>query len=278
MKYLLLCLAIPMLLSCEEVMDVSFTGNSARTLVVDGVISTDTMPHIVVLSYTGDFFAPPEQPMATGAEVTISDGDTTFLLHELSDGEYFTETNVYGEVGKTYTLHVKLDDGKEYTASDKLLPCGEIDSIEQSQNYNSYINGYGYDVLFYGKEPEPIGNNYLYLLYVNNVLYSDTISEITFANDEFVNGQYIRDLIVYRVREKDIKGIASKVTLEMYSITRDYYDFLSALMLETVWKGSPWDGPPASVTGNVSNGGKGYFRACQVRRYSKFFASTPRVN
>jgi len=138
--------------------------------------------------------------------------------------------------------------------------------------------GYGYDVLFYGNEPEPLGNNYMYLVYINDVLYSDTISEITFANDEFVNGMYVSDYQVYRIREADIADGGSKVTLEMYSITANYFDFLNALMLETVWKGSPWDGPPANVPGNISNGARGYFRASEVRRRSREFEVLPRIN
>jgi hypothetical protein len=265
-------------LSCEEVMDVSFAGNSGGELVVEGSITTDTMRHMVRLSYTNDYFSNAEIEMASDAEVSISDGDTTFILQEMNDGEYFTDSTVYGEVGKTYVLHIGFQDGKQFTATDALNSCADIDSIIQSDNYNSFIMGYGYDVLFYGQEPEPLGDNYLYLVYLDNVLYSDTISEIVFANDEFVNGNYIREFKVYRIGEADITEDSTEVTLEMHSISSSFYDFLSALMLETVWKGSPWDGPPASVTGNVSGGAKGFFRASAVKRRSKVFVPKPRKN
>jgi hypothetical protein len=266
------------LFSCEDVMDVSFSGNSEKSLVVEGVITTDTMSHMVALSLTGDFFNKPEKEMVSGAEVTISDGDTTFLLHEVSTGEYFTDSTVHGEVGKTYTLDIRLSDSRQYTASDELRRCADIDSIGQSGNYNSYLDGYGYYVLFYAKEPQPLGDNYMYLVYIDNVLYSDTLSEIAFASDEFVNGKDVRDFQVYRIREADIPDTGATVTLEMYSVTRNYYDFMSAMMLETVWKGSPWDGPPSNVNGNVSNGARGYFRASAVKRRSRHFKALPRGN
>jgi hypothetical protein len=273
-----LVVALFVLVSCEEIMNVDFAGDSTKNLVVDGSITTDTIEHEVVLSYTGDYFAIAPQVMATGAVVFISEGENIIPLRELKPGYYYTEGTVSGKVGKKYTLNVKLPDGREYTASDSLEACADIDSIRQSANYNTYMSGYGYDVLFYGHEPEPAGNHYMYNLEINNVLYTDTITEVTFASDEFVNGSFVRDYPVFRIREKDLKELTSLVTLEMFSITRKYYDFLSALMVETVWRGTPWDGPPANIPGNVSNGGTGFFRASDVKRKSRTFLQLPRSN
>ena len=267
-----------LLASCEEIMDISFTGDSGKSLVIQGSITTDTTSHLVTLSLTGDFFDKPVQEMVSGAMVTITDGDTMHLLSELETGRYYTAPDVYGEVGKTYTLDITLSDGRHFTATEMLRSCAEFDSIRQSLNYNTQLFGYGYDVLFYGQEPEPLGNSYMYLVYINNELYSDTLSEIVFANDEFVNGNYVGEYPVYRIREADIRGDTSLVSLEMHSISEDYYDFMSAMMLETVWKGSPWDGPPANVNGNISGGARGYFRASEVKRQSKTFKALPRAN
>jgi hypothetical protein len=231
-----------------------------------------------MLSFTGDYFDHASQVMATGAEVSISDGDSVIVLHEVNDGEYYTDPDVHGISGRTYTLSIKLADGSQYSASEELLPCPDFDSISQSLNHKSYDGDYGYDVLFYGQEPETAGNNYLYFLYIDNVLYTDTLSEISFASDDFVNGEYIRDYMVYRIREADVHPAYVHVTLEMHSVTRSYYDYMSAMLLETVWRGSPWDGPPANVNGNISGGARGYFRASDIRRRSKYFAPLPRIN
>ena len=266
-----------LLLSCEELMDINLTGESDRILVVDGAITTNAKAHRVVLSYTGDFFRTNEKEMASGALVSITDGTDTFHLSEIQPGEYVTDRFVSGKIGRTYTLDILLPDGKQFTASDYLAACTDFDSIKQSVNYNTY-SGYGYDVLFYGQEPEPEGNYYMYLLYINNDLYSDTITEISFASDEFVNGNYVSDLSVYRIRESDLKANYNKVQLEMLSISRKYYEFLSALMIETAWRGSPWDGPPANLPGNVSNGAQGFFRASDVKRKERYFYPLPRFN
>jgi hypothetical protein len=267
-----------MITGCEEIMDVDFSGDATRNLVVEGLITTDTMPHQVTLSYTGDYFKITDKDMAIGAEVSITDGENLFALAEVSPGIYQTDSTVYGIAGNTYTLHIRLPDGRAYEASDYLRHCGALDSIRQSPNYNTYITGYGYDVLLYAQEPQPGGDHYLYLLYLQHELYSDTITEVSFANDEFVNGNYVSDFAVYRIAEADIDTVPTTVTLEMHSVSKEYYAFLSALMVETVWRGSPWDGPPADLPGNVSNGATGFFRASDVKRKSRDFLPLPRVN
>ncbi len=270
--------ALFMLVSCEEIMDADFTGDAAKNLVVDGSITTDTTVHQVILSYSGDYFEISEQEMAKGAIAYITDGTDIIPLRELKDGFYTTEGNVFGKIGKKYTLHVTLPDGREFTASDSLEACADIDSIRQSPNYNSFNSGYGYDVLFYGHEPQPSGNHYMYQLRINNELYTDTITEVNFASDEFVNGSFVRDYQVFRIREIDLKSLTSSVTLEMYSTSKAYYEFLSALMIETIWRGSPWDGPPANIPGNVSDGGAGFFRASAVKRSTRTFLQLERAN
>lgn len=263
--------------SCEEIIDLRFTEGQSGNLVVDGMITTETRPHSVKLSYTSDYSSPAAALNATGAQVTITGGDSVFHMAEVSPGLYRTNPYVRGEVGTTYTLNVRLPDGREFKASSLLRGAVNIDSIRQSANYSSYSGGYGYDVLYYGPEPEPAGDSYFYRLYLDDRLYTDSITEVTFVNDDFVNGSYINGFSIYRIREADLEA-PTTVTLEMYSITPEYYDFLTALLLETVWKGSPWDGPPANLPGNVNNNGRGYFLAADVKRIQRFFMPTERVN
>ena len=55
-----------------------------------------------------------------------------------------------------------------------------------------------------------------------------------------------------------------KVTVEMHSISRKYYDFLVAIALETEFNGDLFSGPPANIPSNISNGGLGFFIASAV--------------
>ncbi|MBN2813941.1 MAG: DUF4249 domain-containing protein [Bacteroidales bacterium] len=272
----LLLLTLIALTGCEEIMDVSFNSNASPNIVVRGSISTDARAHRVILTYTTDYFHP-DTLMATGATVSITDGVNTFSLEETEEGTYYTAENVRGIAGRYYTLQVTLPDGRQYSATDYIYPAGGFDSIAQTGNHKTHYSGYGYNVLFYGQEPQPEGHCYLFMLYKDDMVYSDTVTEVAFADDAFINGIYVKDYPVYRIRESDLTD-AARVTLEMHTVSRAYYEFLSALMLETVWKGSPWDGPPANIPGNVSNGGKGFFRASSTKRQSKVFYPTLRTN
>lgn len=272
-------------ISCEDILNVSFSSNSEKKLVVEGVISTDTSAHQVMLSRTGDYFERDTQNMVTDAIVSITDGEKTFLLSENINkpGIYRTDSNVYGETGKTYTLNIRLNDGTEYSAIESISPLPEIDSIEQSVNYyhmdfSTERYGYGYDIIYYGPEPEGVGDFYLWNLYINDVLYTDTIFETVFTDDEFVDGNYISGFEIFFVAEQDIPADSAVIRLEMYSISEEYYLFLIGLMLETKWRGSPWDGPPASVPSNISNGAKGYFRASDMKTATMILYKTERIN
>jgi hypothetical protein len=284
MKYIKLFFLIPVILisACEDIMDVSFIGNGEKVLVVEGSITTDTTAHQVILSRTGDFFDKDAQDMEEGAQVSITDGERTYWLTEAEPGVYLTEPDVYGEIGKTYTLNIGLDDGSRYSASETISPLPEIDSIRQSDNYYHMVPpmgwfGYGYDILYYGPEPRGVGDCYLWNLYIDDILYTDTIFETAFTDDEFVDGNYIKDFEVFFVNDADIQADSVKVNLVMYSISVEYYEFLIGLMLETKWRGSPWDGPPANVPSNISNGAKGYFRASDLKTSTMILRKLPRM-
>jgi hypothetical protein len=261
-------------------MDLHIAGSGLKTLVVEGQITTDTTAHQVMLSWTGDFFDKPSQDMVTGAILSIDDGEKTFRLTESQEqpGIYKTDPDVCGEIGKTYTLHISLADGREFTGSEELPACAKIDSIAQSDDYNHGYFGfeyYGYDLLLYALEPEPAGDNYMYFLYLNDSLCTDSLSKVLFASDEFVNGNYINGLPTILIAEDQFLADSMKVTLEMQSISTAYYEFLTGMLLE-IWRGTPWDGPPANVPGNMNNGARGYFRASGVQRKTRIFYATPR--
>lgn len=263
--------AILFFIGCEETMDIELSSDATKKLVVEGGITTDTTNHTITLSWSDDYFSVDKQQMATNASVSIHSGNETFILEEISPGVYQTSNDVYGKRNHSYTLHIALPNGNIYEAQETINPLPEIDSITHSENYNHFVPpmnrfGFGYDIFYYGYEPPGTGDFYMWNLYLNDILYTDTITEILFTDDEFVDGNYIRDFDVHFIREEDIKQDTNIVTLEMKSISREHYDFLVSLMLETVWKGSPWDGPPANVPSNISNNGLGYFYACDVKR------------
>ena len=100
-------------------------------LVVDALITDEDISNFVNLSRTIDTMGKiPE--MITGAFVTIQDdlGNST-VLNERNQGEYRTDSLTFrGVTGRTYTLHIKTEDGDEYESEPCLMyPAPDIDSI-----------------------------------------------------------------------------------------------------------------------------------------------------
>ena len=98
-------------------------------------------------------------------------------------------------------------------------------------------------------------------VYLNDSLINDTINETAFEEDTYVNGEYLENLEIYWLEEKNVNHDTVKVELEMISIPEEYYTYLIEIMSETTWRGSPWDPTPANVSTNISNGGAGFFVA-----------------
>ena len=60
----------------------------------------------------------------------------------------------------------------------------------------------------------------------------------------------------------------------MAGITKEYYKFLEALKTEAGYHNPLFDGPPANVIGNISNGALGFFAAQSLARTSAIIPSS----
>jgi hypothetical protein len=255
--------------ACEEKMDVKFNEEGAKKLIVEGSITTDTMAHKVILSWSTDFFSNDSAQMVTKANVSITDGAKSFNLTEKDPGKYFTDPSVFGEVDKTYTLNITLPDGRKFSASDKINSLHVVDSVivRDTSLYMGPDKGQvaGYAILYFGREKPTPGDYYFWNLYINDTIFNKYYWNSTFTDDKFVNGSYIHDFMIYFVENKDVKKDTNSVTLETLSISKKYYNFLADSNQETVWRGSPWDAPPSNISTNVETGA-GFFRASDVKR------------
>ncbi|MCK5169859.1 MAG: DUF4249 domain-containing protein [Bacteroidales bacterium] len=234
--------------ACTESYDVELDSSYIR-LVVQGSISDELKAHQVSLSKSADYFSNRPADRVTGAIVTISDGENNFDLTEVSDGLYETDT-IAGEVGKTYTLTINSE-GETYFSSCYLNYCAPIDSINFGYydygDYDEYYENIVY-ILLNALEPATLGNFYLWNVYKNGVLESDTLNKVYFSDDVFVNGNYIYDAMVQWVEDV---SVGDTITLEMQSITKEYYDYIIQIMTETEWNAGPFGGPPANPKGNI---------------------------
>ncbi len=248
--------------SCVEEIDLILDGDDRKQLVVDGMITTDTTSHIVDLSKTAPYFSKEQTERVSGAEVTISDDlGNVFYLYETEPGIYKTDTNVYGLAGRTYTLNINYD-GESYYSESTMKRVMEADSLSYKWDEvrEQYI------ILFYGQEPKGKGDIYMWHLYRNGKLITDTINKVLFTDDEFFDGTYIEGWEInhcshdYNIQKYDT------VTVDTHSITEDALLFFTGLLSESGYSSNPFSPPPANIHSNISNDALGLFLASAINR------------
>jgi len=253
--------------ACTEKIDIDLDETYTR-LVVEGSISTETKAHEVHLSTTTNYYYNQQPPAVSGATVTITDGTTIFPLTEDSTrpGYYLTQPDVKGIPGKTYTLNIVLaqpiNEKTTYSATSRMEEVGVLDSIEIR-----YLDRWEvFEVGCYAWDP-PITNFYMFNIYKNGILMTDSINEVIITDDRFFNGNYTNGVGVGYLSENDPTEnvrTGDTIMMEIAGITEEYYKFVMAVQIETGYKNPLFSGPPANIKGNISNGAIGYFATCSV--------------
>jgi hypothetical protein len=263
------------LVACTEKINVQLDETYTR-IVVDGRIATDTMPYQVVVTKTADYFYNEPSPPVTNAHLTISDGDSVFELAETYpgiSGIYQTRPDFYGKPGRTYTLHIELHDAingnSNYTASSNLYHVAHLDSTRAIFHENYGKEGV-WEIQCFARDPADEENYYMFNLYRNGKLMTDSINKVRVSDDKLINGSYFNGGVIYlnnsRANEKLYKG--DTITLQMSGITKAYMEFVNQVQ-QAGFNFPFFSGPPANIVGNISNGGVGFFVA-----YSNSSAST----
>lgn len=111
---------------CVDPFNTSLSGN--KILVVDGLLTNQSGPHTVTLSYSTNLGT--GLKLASGANVSIVDNvGNEIYLGEKSTGMYQTDSLFKAQDDKTYFLRIHLDNQTYESEIEKLLPVGELDSI-----------------------------------------------------------------------------------------------------------------------------------------------------
>jgi len=254
--------------SCTERIDLTLENQKFKRLVVEAEFSTDTTTHRVLLSVTGDYFInnPPER--VSNAIVTISSDEDVYQLTESPDfpGLYLTNENAFGKVGKEYLLSIELEEeiggSKSFTASSKIFPINQLDSIALKFQENWGEKGF-WEVKCYVWDP-PTEDFYMFHTYRNGKLINDSIDAIFVVDDLLYNGNYTNGIGVNFLdqandNEKLFPG--DTITLRVARVSKEYSEFIFRIQQEIQYKSPLFSGPPANVNGNISGGAFGAFGA-----------------
>jgi Domain of unknown function (DUF4249) len=262
--------------SCTERIDIDLDDSYAR-LVVEGTVTTDTMVHTVRLTSTTSYFYDEKAPGVENATVTIDDGESVVELIETEPGIYSTTPDYHGIPGRTYKLNINLASPingiSEYQAASIMNPVLSLDSINSVFHEDWGPEGY-YEVRCYVLDP-PTTDFYMFKVYKNGELLSDSLNKVLVTDDRFYNGNYTNGAGVGFLNQdvdKEIVVSGDLITIESARITEAYYQFVSQLQIQSGYQNPMFSGPPANITGNISNGAIGFFAAYPVS-YSKTIAS-----
>jgi len=265
---------------CTENIDLALNSMDTRMLVVEGQITSDTTSQWIKLSYTSDYYDTLEYNI-NNANVMVSDGTDTCVYIKDSEvaGLYKTTIDYFGIPGKTYKLTISgIDTDKDgetetYTSESTMPEIAVVDSIRLSLEHKFYI-----DVLqisYYAQDSPENDDAYMYRVYKNNVLLTDSLSEWRTVDDELFNGERLEDEPVmylnqdideYKVKDGDL------YTLETSHIPYDYYLFIEDAQEE--YQGSnPFSGNPANISTNISGPHKasGFFVAYSSYKNEKVY-------
>lgn len=254
--------------ACEQKIDFPVPEGGAQRLVVDGIITNETKAHQVKLTYSNQFNSS-IIPVVDNAVIYIADGTNRYLLQGIGNGIYETDPLVKGEIGKTYSLEISLQNGDNYRAQSTMNAIGSIDSLrfelsteevedeEDQEFYTIYANA------------SILSEHFMVETEINGERYG-TIRNVGYGDSKFLtNGQLI-DGVVGFVEKEDSKfvDVSNIVTIRMSSIDHNYREFLIAFGAQLNRGddgfGGLFDGPAANIPSNINNGALGVFGAFAV--------------
>ena len=278
--------------SCIKQVDVPLR-NEKPVLVVEGAVTTDTVPYTVKLTYSGKLSysdAIPEEFLEKDAIVTIADdeGNITQLEYTVQGVYETTDPNYIGKVGRSYSVTVLLKDGQKYISTpEKIKPPVSISGINVSfvNKFDMFLPTY-MNVAVNAKDPAAEENYYRWTFngYIGRqtkgvgcgfgcikfeYCYQKIIeNEVRILSDASING---KDIINQTVGRCYIYNYFNPfIDIAQLSMTREAYQFWKLYQDQTARTGGILDPLPAAIKGNVYNAANtadfalGYFSASSV--------------
>ncbi|MEM9143237.1 MAG: DUF4249 domain-containing protein [Bacteroidota bacterium] len=264
------------LVSCTDVVDVE-VQNGPERLVVEASLNwekgTTGNAQTIKLRTSTPFFDTETNTEVTGATVMVTNETTgaMFPFQDQNNGEY-TTTEFVPVFGNTYRLRIDYN-GEVYTARETMMPVTEITDIFQDREDGFDMDALEVHLVF----TDPVDEENHYLFRFNR--RGDLLPNLEAAEDEFVNGNEIDWW--YEIEEDDAQNIeefqpGDIVDIEMYGISRAYYDYIK-ILIEQLGGADLFDATPVSVRGNCINETDpenypyGYFRLTEVVKASYTF-------
>jgi len=270
-KYLYTIIIFLALSACEKKTDWQIQAEQKEWVIVDGNITDEQKAQTIKL--TRPVTQANESPLPiAGATVSISDESTTFPLTEqpVLSGIYKTDSTVYGQPGKHYTLNIVYQ-GKNYSATDYMLSSQAFTPLIYSKRKTETL--YHIDWVASSYNPEYFAMWEILLDWSSVTGYTNLDPETCKARLLYYT---LPTLDVSQVLTADLEKVyfpaGTKLTQKRYSLSPEHAEFIRTLLFETNWQGGLFDSAHGNLATNVSEGGFGFFGACSVATYTTVVA------
>lgn len=276
LKKIILVVIVIIFASCSDVVDVEVQEGPKRLVVeasLDWEKGTEGNVQTIRLRESTPFFSTNTNTEVTGASVVVTNegSGASYNFEDQGNGEYLT-TNFEPVLEQKYTLRIEYN-GEIYTATETMTAVTDITSVFQGRKEGFDDELLEVHVVF--TDPEVEGNNYLFKFQREG----DLLPDLETAKDEFLNGNEIDWW--YEIDEDDDTEIepfkpGDVVDIEMYGISKAYYDYIKVLISQLGGVGL-FESVPVDVKGNCINTTNpenyafGYFRLTQVVKTSYTF-------
>lgn len=248
--------------SCfKERITPNYNTGANKKIVINAWINTLDEPQFVQVSETVNYLGSFTPSQISNAIVSIEDEVTTYDLIEREPGFYYLSNDWTPQIGNTYHLSVRYD-GKEYTATHQMNPCPDIENLDY--DFFETIDSIDwYEAFFSFQEISGKGDAYYGTSYKKGSLSGDSLTNGGFIDDAFIDGEYLSDIYI------DGAGFQEGDTavVELYSIGLETANYLQDIETE-IYRGSPFDPPPANVRTNLTGGAVGYFIVSDAKAQS----------
>ena len=245
-------LSIFVFTACEDVIEIDLDSIEPK-LVIEAVITDQTINQTVKLTKTGDYFEPGIYPAVSNANVIMSDNlGNSENLPEVNPGIYQT-THLLGTAGVVYNLSVEVED-VEYTAVSEMPVRVNIETLSTEFFEATPRFDEGYFVICHFTDPAGISNYYRFKIRENGVLLNSS-SDFILRDDKIFDGNAIQIPLSIKTFQMN-----DTVTVELLSLNKETYDYYNTLVEGSGGPGNMMaSSTPANPVSNISNGAMGYF-------------------
>jgi hypothetical protein len=244
--------------SCEEITDWNLKTGQNKILVVDAIITDEFKNQEILLSLSFDGMNDYPEP-ARGAKIIIKEGNEIFHFSEDQEhpGHYKSDKEFSAVLNKDYELEISWNNN-DYHAENNMVQSIPFTPV-------TFKPVSGTDSLTFDQTP-PLYSPQEQAMYEITVDWSDIISsEKTRAKVIYYTFNTIDVNEIFKPAKQSVlfpKG--SKVIEKKYSLNSKTANYFRSVLMETEWQGAAFDEASAPVSGNISNGGLGYFCVCSV--------------